>query len=137
MGARMKKVLLIPLMILVIAACAGKNHESSAPILVDKPKRLEKPAVVETTKTASVVVDVKDLQVLEKMNKAIEAYVLKKQKKEFMALCKDSRFDCFMDEKPFPKLKKKITRTLPPYASGSKMGLQGETRVHVRYDFYP
>ncbi len=81
--------------------------------------------------------DSKDLQTLEKMDKAIEAFVLKNDPKAFTKLCKEKRFDCQVDGKMFPAGKKKTSRTVPPYASGSKMGLRGEVRVHVKYDFYP
>lgn len=74
---------------------------------------------------------------LERMTKAIEVYVHKGDKKEFTQLCKDRRFDCYVGEKLFPAGRKKITRKAPPYALGSKMGLQGEERVQARYEFYP
>ncbi len=85
----------------------------------------------------SVVVGPQELALLENMNKAVELYVVKKQPQEFTKLCKDKRFDCFVDEKSFPTKKKKVARGLPPYASGSKMGLQGENRVQIRYEFFP
>lgn len=88
-------------------------------------------------KSTGIVVDSKDLQALDKMTKAMEAYVIKGEKKSFTKLCNDKRFDCSVDEVAFPKGKKKISRTVPPYATGTKMGLQGEKRVHVKYDFYP
>lgn len=133
----MKKVLLLSLsMLMMITACATKRHESAGTISLEKSKKIEKPAE-EPPKTTGIVVDAKDLQILESMNKAVELYVLKSEIKQFTSLCKDTHFDCFIDEKSFPKRKKKITRTIPPYASGSKMGLQGEKRVQVKYDFYP
>lgn len=91
----------------------------------------------EPSKTTGIVVDAKDMALLDKMSKAVEAYVFKNDKKEFKTLCQDKHFDCFVSEKPFPKGKKKINRTVPPYASGAKMGLHGEERVQVKYDFYP
>lgn len=136
-GTTMKKVLFLSLAISMITACASKNYEKPSLISVEeKAKKIEK-AAEEPKKVSGIVVDAKDLQVLEKMNKAVEVFVLKNEKSEFMNLCKDMRFDCFVDEKSFPNRKKKILRKVPPYASGSKMGLQGETRVHVKYDFYP
>ena len=90
-----------------------------------------------TTVKSSIVVDQKDIQTLEKMDKALEAFVLKNEPKGFTTLCKDKRFDCYVGDALYPKSKKKTTRKVPPYASGSKMGLQGEQRVQARYDFYP
>lgn len=94
-----------------------------------------------TTKTTSttkpVAVDSQDLQALDRMTKSLEAYVLKDQEAGFKKLCRDPRFDCFVDEVFYPKGKKKTPRTTPPYASGSKMGLKGEKHVQARYEFYP
>lgn len=91
----------------------------------------------EPSKTSGIVVDNKDLVILEKMVKAVETYVLKNDKRSFSALCKDKRFDCYVNDKFYPAGKKKTSRNVPPYALGSKMGLQGETRVQIRYEFYP
>ena len=113
------------------SAFAAKT--SSSPV----GKKGDKAGAVEVPKTTGIVVDNKDLQALESMTKAVEAYVIKGEKKSFTKLCNDKRFDCFVDEVNFPKGKKKIVRTIPPYATGPKMGLQGEKRIHVKYDFYP
>lgn len=91
----------------------------------------------EVPKAAGIVVDNKDIAILEKMVKAVESYVLKNDKKNFAALCKDKRFDCYVNDQFYPTRKKKIPRTVPPYALGSKMGLHGENRIHVKYEFYP
>ena len=102
-------------------------------------KTTTKTEKAETTTSAKtgIVVDEKDLATLEKMNKAIEAFVLKNQTASFKSLCKDKRFDCFVDDALYPAGRKKSTRSVPPYASGSKMGLNGEKRVQARYDVYP
>lgn len=130
----MKNILMVAL--LFLAACATKPKTADLDF-DDAPESKAASSAKKETKPKSIVVDTKDLQTLEKMNKAIEDYVLRKQTKSFTSLCKDKRFDCFVGEKLFPHGKKKISRTVPPYASGSKMGLQGEERVHVKYDFYP
>lgn len=137
------KILSLVAVVLTLSACAlkTKTHEISD---VKEPKTTtagaakkgEKPTA-ELGKPVGIVVNTKDLQILEKMNKAVEAYVLKNETKSFIKLCKDKRFDCFVDDKDYPQNKKKISRSVPPYASGSKMGLQGEIRIQVRYDFYP
>lgn len=135
----MKNILMLVLLPLLLGGCAiKKKYDSNAgESRESKPAAKVAPEAVKAAKPPSVVVDSDDLLVMEKMNKAVEAYVLKNEKKSFKALCKDKRFDCYVDEKIFPAARKKVVRTVPPYASGSKMGLQGETRVHVRYDFYP
>ena len=88
-------------------------------------------------KEASIVVDSDDIEAGNRMSKAVDAFVFKNQKDDFTALCKDTRFDCFVNDKRYPKGRKKVKRKVPPFLSGSKMGLQGETRVRVKYDFYP
>lgn len=135
----MKKNYLVLILTVLCNGCAIKAKRD-LPLDFGKEAKAPPPAVTESAKsvkTTSVVVEAKDLATLEKMNKAVEAYVLKNEPKSFKDLCKDKRFDCFIDEKKYPAQRKKIVRNVPPYASGSKMGLQGETRVHVRYDFYP
>lgn len=89
------------------------------------------------TKVDSKHVSSQDVQTLEKMNKAIEDYVHRKNSKEVTKLCKDLRFDCYLDNKIFPKGRKTVKRSLPPYATGSKMGTHGEDRVQMRYEFFP
>lgn len=98
---------------------------------------LAPPAASAGAKKAAIVVDTKDLESLNKMNKAVEDYVLKSDPKAFADICQQKTFDCFVGGKSFPASKKKIKRKVPPYASGSKMGLQGEERVQIKYDFYP
>ncbi|KHD89368.1 MAG: hypothetical protein OM95_03055 [Bdellovibrio sp. ArHS] len=131
--------------LLVICGCATQKKETAnwdefhdlKSSSADKTKKAEKKTSETTSKPGGIVVDGQDVQTLEKMTKAVELFVLKNQKADFARMCKDKRFDCFVDEKPFPKAKKIVKRTVPPYASGSKMGLQGEKRVQVKYDFYP
>ena len=139
MGAKMKKNLLVLFVAVFVNGCTVRSKRD-LPLDIGKdakasPAPISEPA--KPTKTTSVVVEPQDLAVLDKMNKAVEAYVLKNEQNSFKTLCKDKRFDCYVDEKKYPAKAKKIVRKVPPYASGSKMGLQGETRVHVRYDFYP
>lgn len=152
-GKKMKKVLIVSMLFLVLCACAtrpakessfddasprvGKSAASSGKIdRTSKPKTEAAPAV-ESARNAGIVVDPQDLAVLERMQKAVESYVHRGEKKQFNSLCKDKRFDCYVNEKPFPAKKKKVSRTVPPYASGSKMGLQGEERIQLRYEFFP
>lgn len=85
----------------------------------------------------SIVVDGDDMELANKMTKAVDNYVFKDEEEEFKALCDGQRFDCWVNETPYPKGKKKIARTVPPFLSGSKMGLRGEERVQVRFTFYP
>ena len=137
---------------LFLMSCATPNKKTEA-LDFDEPatktvvtparaekKRVTKTETATTTKTsksAGIVVDAQDEKTLARMNLAVEAYVLKHQTKDFTTLCQDPRFDCFVEDKLFPRGKKKTARSAPPFASGSKMGLQGEVRVQVRYEFYP
>lgn len=141
----MKKTLACALFALVFVGCVthqsrpmpwSESRESVEPVAPGKVIKKSSSSSVSTVKT-SIVVDQKDLQTLEKMNKALEDFVLKSEAKAFSSLCKDKRFDCYVDDKIYPKKKKKMARKVPPYASGSKMGLQGEKRIQGRYDFYP
>lgn len=131
----------------LLVSCASKKTQDDLD-WKDAPKEKKAAAAPAPTKKKetstlgkeierSVVVGPQELALLENMNKAVELYVVKKQPTEFTKLCKDKRFDCFVDEKVFPTKKKKTARGLPPYASGSKMGLQGENRVQIRYEFFP
>lgn len=125
----------------ILGGCALKSRkdlrkdglfEPNAAVKVEPSKEPTKPI-----KNAPIVVDDKDLNLLEQMNKSVEDYILKKDKIGFQKLCRNTHFDCLINDKPFPVRKKKIQRKVPPYASGSKMGLHGEERVHIRYEFYP
>ena len=144
----MKRVLILTLLTLTMASCAHKKTQDldfddapttkrSATKKADKSGAKAESSSAETARNSGIVVDPQDLAVLERMTKAVELYVHKGNKKEFTVLCKDKRFDCYVAEKLFPAKKKKTARAVPPYASGSKMGLQGEERVQVRYEFYP
>lgn len=125
----------------LLGGCALKSRkevrkeallEPNVTVKVESSKESSKPI-----KNASIVVGDKDLRLLEQMNKSVEDYVLKKDKKGFQNLCRNQHFDCLIGDKVFPLRNKKIERKVPPYASGSKMGLHGEERVHIRYEFYP
>lgn len=85
----------------------------------------------------SIVVDTDDMELANKMTKAVDNYVFKDEEEEFKALCEGPRFDCWVNEATYPKGKKKIARTVPPFLSGSKMGLRGDERIQVRFTFYP
>ncbi|KYG61644.1 hypothetical protein AZI86_18265 [Bdellovibrio bacteriovorus] len=144
----MMKFLLIGMVSLVIGACA--THESRPMPWADVAKDGKETSVSpskttsKTTSTSSMTtvktsisVGPNDLRTLEKMDKALEGFVLRNETKIFTSLCKEKRFDCYVGDVLYPKTKKKVSRKVPPYASGSKMGLQGENRIQARYDFYP
>lgn len=78
-----------------------------------------------------------DLELTTKMQEAMDDYVLKGDVQPFTNLCADPRFDCSVNEKRFPKTKKKIRRKVPPFMSGSKMGTVGDQKVTLKYNFYP
>ena len=86
---------------------------------------------------AGIVVDNTDVELANRMTVAMDAFVFKNERTEFTKLCKDKRFDCLVDDKVFPAGKKKTKRKVPPFMSGAKNGIQGDTRVYVKYDFYP
>lgn len=146
----MKRVIVLTLLTVVMASCAHKRKtqdldfddvpvtkKSSSSKKTEKSGAKPEASPAELSRNSGIVVDPQDLAALDRMTKAVELYVHKGDKKEFTALCKDKRFDCYVADKFFPAKKKKTARAIPPYASGSKMGLQGEERVQVRYEFYP
>lgn len=140
----MKKIFLLMAMIL-LSSCAGLNHQcdcskeggqtkagvssvkgSAVSVVPPAPN-------IEEEKTVSAA----DIEMINKMIKAVDDYVFRQQKEEFTVLCKDNRFDCRVNEKRFPANKKKVKRLISPFVSGSKTGLQNAVRVTVRYSFYP
>lgn len=115
------------------AAVTKENHSC-----VDRNKGAEVKAVEKYgEQTHSIAVNGADLEMGNKMSMAVDDFVFKNKKDEFQRLCLDIHFDCFVDDKRFPKGRKKIKRKVPPFLSGSKMGLQEEKRVRVKYEFYP
>lgn len=120
----------------MICDCDGSSRSSSVSSAKAGAKGSAKAAAA-TPATDSVVVDSSDLQIVDSMSVAVDDFVFKKKEEKFIQLCQDSRFDCYVDSKKFPAGKKKIKRSRPPYMTGSKMGLQDNKRVQVRYEFYP
>jgi hypothetical protein len=98
-----------------------------------KPAAKPKPG----TKNQGIVVEQTDLDAADRMGKAVDNYVFGKEAGEFTDLCSQDKFDCYVDGRRFPKGRKKIKRKVPPFLSGSKMGLQDDKRVQVKYEFYP
>lgn len=97
----------------------------------------EKGAKAEKAEPAPIRVDNSDIELTNKMLKAVDSYVFKGDAKEFTELCADTRFDCVVNTKRFPASRKKIKRKVPPFVSGSKSGLVNNERINVKYSFYP
>ncbi len=141
----MRDVLLALTTALLLSSCASMNkssvggRESKSSNTTGAVDHSVKSSSEKTApaKESGIVVDNADIDMGNRMAKAVDAYVFKNQKAEFTSLCKDVRFDCFVNDKRFPQGRKKIKRKVPPFLSGSKMGLQGENRIRVKYDFYP
>lgn len=142
----MIKVLMTLLTLMLLSSCTtlkktfcdcvqGSKEVKSAP--ADHTKVIEKNQNAAAGKDSGIVVDSSELELGNRMTKAVDVFVFKNQREDFTALCKDERFDCFVNDKKFPSGRKKIKRKVPPFLSGSKMGLQGENRIRVRYNFYP
>ncbi|MNL29377.1 hypothetical protein D3C87_1510580 [compost metagenome] len=142
----MKKLLLLVCLPLLLSSCASikkvicdcskdeelltlENAEKAKPVKLVKRKK--------SPTQETIVVDKDDVELADKMTKAVDKFVFKDDEQEFKTLCGNTRFDCWVDEKPYPNGKKKVARTIPPFLSGSKMGLRGDKRVQVRYTFYP
>ena len=114
-----------------VAAAPAPAHVEKAV----KPVKLVKKKKTPTQE--SIVVDDADIELSNKMTAAVDTYVFKDDPEEFKKLCSESRFDCWVNEKKFPAGKKSIARTIPPFLTGSKMGLRGDERIQVRFNFYP
>jgi hypothetical protein len=136
-------------LLLSLTSCASFkqgfcNCQHEAPPVVQAAPKAEKPSKPvklvkkkKTKTTESIIVDADDIEQSNKMTKAVDAFVFKDEEDEFKALCAEKRFDCWVNEKRYPTGKAKIDRTVPPFLTGAKMGLRGEERVHVRFNFYP
>ena len=135
----MKIILSSLLLVLFLTSCShlglktvrNSNHETSEDLDFDpEPARAR-------AHNPGKVVSAKDTKTMEDINKAMEAYINRKDSKDLTKLCQDLRFDCYVDNKVFPAKRKKVKRSIPPFATGSKLGLHGEDRVQVRYEFFP
>ena len=142
----MKKVLVLIAASMLLSSCATLRKtfcDCDCTVDLAEKKRLAQAAhPVKATKKiakdkAAIVVEQADIDAADRMTKAVDAFVFNNQPEEFTALCKEERFDCFVDNKRYPKDKKRVKRSVPPFLSGSKMGLQDEKRVQIKYDFYP
>ncbi|MNL17840.1 hypothetical protein D3C87_1389590 [compost metagenome] len=152
----MKAFLVLILSSLVLSACATVDErpltldnepgvasypvkKSSSSYRVNKTnlKVTEPEQAAANNSTSTIQVGAEDLAIANRMMTAMDDYVFKNQKMDFTKLCKDKRFDCQVNDKRYPAGRKTVKRKVPPYMSGSKMGLQAEERVQVRYDFYP
>jgi hypothetical protein len=146
----MKKVLGLCLLMLTLSSCASlrKSFCNCEPELdlppECKPRVIYKkvpgspaPAAPQVKTGGGIVVQPADLELGDKMARAMDAYLFANEPAEFTTLCKDERFDCFVDDKRFPKDRKRMKRKVPAFLSGSKMGLQDEKRINIKYNFYP
>jgi len=138
-GAIMK-IIIVSLLSLILASCVStKKCDCEHVASTAKENKMTATGEHEKSpkKEAAIVVDREDIEISNRMSKAVDAFVFKNQNEDFKTLCEDKRFDCFVNDKRFPSGRKKIKRKVPPYLSGAKMGLQGENRIRVKYDFYP
>lgn len=113
------------------------EHLNSENARLKEIKPPEKVSEKNTEKTPVIVVDQSDIEAEKKMSKAIDAFVFKNQAQELTRLCRDPRFDCYVNDHLFPVGRKLKTHKVPPFLSGSKMGLHDEQQLWVKYDFYP
>jgi hypothetical protein len=116
---------------------ASPDHQSSEHSRLKEIKSTEKVSEKINEKTPIIVVDQSDIEAEKKMSKAIDEFVFKKQAQRLTQLCRDPRFDCYINDRLFPIGRKLKTHKVPPFLSGSKMGLHDEQQVRVKYDFYP
>lgn len=69
---------------------------------------------------------------------AMDAFVFKNENKKILIFCQSNQVQCWLNEKKWPKGKKLDRKILKksPYMTGSKMGLRGESRIQIRWEFY-
>lgn len=146
----MKRVLGLCVLMLTLSSCATLKKtfcncepeldlppECKPRVIIKKVPGQPTPAKPQVKTGGGIIVQQADLELGDKMARAMDSYVFANEPEEFTNLCKDERFDCFIDEKRFPKDRKRVKRKVPPFLSGSKMGLQDDKRIHIRYNFYP
>ncbi|WP_413293174.1 hypothetical protein ACLSU7_17450 [Bdellovibrio sp. HCB185ZH] len=146
----MKKFLGLCLLVLTLSSCASLKKtfcdcepeldlppECKPRVIIKKVPGEPAPVKPQVKTGGGIVVQQADLELGDKMARAMDAYLFSNEPAEFTQLCKDERFDCFVDDKRFPKDRKRIKRKVPAFLSGSKMGLQDEKRIHIKYNFYP
>ncbi len=146
----MKKVLGLCLLMLSLSSCATFKKtfcncepeldlppECKPRVIIKKVPVPGTPATPQVKTGGGIVVQQADLELGDKMARAMDSYLFANDPTDFTNLCKDERFDCFVDDKRYPKDRKRIKRKVPAFLSGSKMGLQDEKRINIKYNFYP
>ena len=118
----------------VLKGLAPKKEvtEASSTKSTAKKKKAVAPSV------EAIAVNPDDLKIIDQMTTAMDDYVYRGEEQSFIDLCKDSRFHCYLNDKKFPQERKFKKRKVPPFMTGSKMGLRDDDeRVRLRYEFYP
>lgn len=141
----MKKLIFCLSLPWFLSSCASFKKafcdcQPSAPtkVVTDRTSKPVKLVKQKKSKTQdSIVVDEEDLKLADRMTKAVDEFVFKDEEGDFKSLCAEKRFDCWVNEKPYPAGKHLEKRRVPPFLTGTKMGLRGEERVQVRFNFYP
>lgn len=82
--------------------------------------------------------DIAEVMLEGEVYEAMDAFVFEGDEKGFSKFCNSEQVQCWVKDKKWPakkKLnKKKLQKT--PFMTGSKMGLRGEERVQIRWEFY-
>lgn len=69
---------------------------------------------------------------------AMDAFVFNKDEKRMLVFCKSTQVQCWLNDKRWPIGKKLDRKKLKksPFMTGSKMGLRGDERVQIRWEFF-
>lgn len=69
---------------------------------------------------------------------AMDAFVFKGDEKRMVEFCKSPQVQCWVQSKKWPAKKKLDRKKLQksPFMTGSKMGLRGDERIQIRWEFY-
>ncbi len=99
-----------------------------------KPPRASAP----TEEASAPVVDEAEEMLGGEIYSAMDAFVFNKDEKRMMVFCKSNQVQCWLNDKKWPAGKKLDRKKLQksPFMTGSKMGLRGDERVQIRWEFY-
>ncbi|MFP5520625.1 MAG: hypothetical protein ACLGGX_12030 [Bdellovibrionia bacterium] len=77
-----------------------------------------------------------ELEMLASVTEAMDAFLFKKEEDKFFKVCQDPHLDCYLNNKYYPKGKKKVRRKAPPTMTGSKLGSGEPKGTQLRYEFF-
>lgn len=95
-------------------------------------------ASLPTEEASAPVVDEAEEMLGGEIYSAMDAFVFNKDEKRMLVFCKSTQVQCWLNDKKWPTGKKLDRKKLQksPFMTGSKMGLRGDERVQIRWEFF-